>query len=209
MRRSLQPGTHEVRRPARQLTAFARARTAASPHARAWECCRAACCLAPAALRQSSVAAPCAWENGKKRAPAWVSRNSFVIIPHAPLSVGCTVGCCATSRHVARRGACHRRTRALCGPGATIFLLVGYDTWERVVDPKYYPEGRRDDALRSLFGTVEAVSLSRASPRLDVSVTRPRTVAGGCHLARLGERVDDGPRPQRRRAGEPRERLAP
>ena len=102
-----------------------------------------------------------------------------------------------------------RALRALCGPGATIFLLVGYDTWERVVDPKYYPEGRRDDALRSLFGTVEAASLSRASPRLDVSVTRPRTVAGGCHLARLGERVDDGPRPQRRRAGEPRGRLAP
>ena len=90
-----------------------------------------------------------------------------------------------------------RALRALCGPGATIFLLVGYDTWERVVDPKYYPEGRRDDALRSLFGTVEAVSLSRDSPRLDVSVTRPRPVTGGRHLSRLGKRVDDGPRPQR------------
>jgi len=32
-----------------------------------------------------------------------------------------------------------------------------------VVDPKYYPEGRRDDALRSLFGTVEVVVTSRDS----------------------------------------------
>ncbi|EOD15386.1 putative cytidylyltransferase [Emiliania huxleyi CCMP1516] len=56
-----------------------------------------------------------------------------------------------------------RALRALCGPDATIFLLVGYDTWERVVDPKYYPEGRRDDALRSLFGTVVVTSRDSAS----------------------------------------------
>lgn len=51
--------------------------------------------------------------------------------------------------------------RALCGPEVTIYVLVGFDTWERVIDPKYYAPGRRDEAMRNIFSTVEVVVTSR------------------------------------------------
>jgi nicotinic acid mononucleotide adenylyltransferase len=50
---------------------------------------------------------------------------------------------------------------ALCGAGARIVLLVGFDTWVRVVDPKYYAPGGLDDALRQIFERVEVAVVSR------------------------------------------------
>lgn len=32
--------------------------------------------------------------------------------------------------------------QALCAPGARVHMLVGFDTWIRITDPKYYGEGR-------------------------------------------------------------------
>lgn len=56
--------------------------------------------------------------------------------------------------------------QALCGRGAgrayaRIVLLVGYDTWIRVVDPKYYPPGGMDAALKCIFADVEIIVASR------------------------------------------------
>jgi nicotinamide-nucleotide adenylyltransferase len=51
--------------------------------------------------------------------------------------------------------------RSLCGQDAPIYLLVGLDTWERIVDPRYYADGGRDVALASLFRSVEVVVTSR------------------------------------------------
>lgn len=51
--------------------------------------------------------------------------------------------------------------RSLCGHEAPIYLLVGLDTWERIVDPRYYVAGGRDAALASLFRSVEVVVTSR------------------------------------------------
>jgi len=51
--------------------------------------------------------------------------------------------------------------RALCGPDARVVVLVGFDTWIRIVDPKYYVTGGLDDALRKIFDAVEVVVASR------------------------------------------------
>ena len=32
--------------------------------------------------------------------------------------------------------------QALCAPGARVHMLVGFDTWIRITDPKYYSEGQ-------------------------------------------------------------------
>ena len=49
----------------------------------------------------------------------------------------------------------------LCG-GGRVCMLVGYDTWVRIVDPKYYPaDGGLDAALRVIFEHVEVVVASR------------------------------------------------
>ena len=32
--------------------------------------------------------------------------------------------------------------QALCAPGARVHMLVGFDTWVRITDPKYYAEGQ-------------------------------------------------------------------
>jgi hypothetical protein len=32
--------------------------------------------------------------------------------------------------------------QALCAPGARVHMLVGFDTWIRITDPKYYGEGQ-------------------------------------------------------------------
>lgn len=55
--------------------------------------------------------------------------------------------------------------QALCGRGAgdaRIVVLVGFDTWVRIVDPKYYPgEDGLEAALRTVFRDVEVVVASR------------------------------------------------
>jgi nicotinamide-nucleotide adenylyltransferase len=53
--------------------------------------------------------------------------------------------------------------RSLCGQDAHIYLLVGLDTWKRIVDPRYYAAGGRDAAMASLFRSVEVVVTSRDS----------------------------------------------
>eukprot|EP00967_Tisochrysis_lutea_P059470 scaffold75818_cov39-Tisochrysis_lutea.AAC.1 len=65
--------------------------------------------------------------------------------------------------------------RRLYGDGATIYLLVGFDTWERIVNPKYYPAGGRDAAMMRLFKQVEIVVTSR-DPR-SVSTMRELSLA--------------------------------
>jgi len=53
--------------------------------------------------------------------------------------------------------------RALCGGcgGGRAVVLVGFDTWIRIVDPKYYDSGGLDDALRDIFRCVEVLVASR------------------------------------------------
>jgi len=51
--------------------------------------------------------------------------------------------------------------RALCGPDSRLLFIVGYDTWIRITDPKYYPAGGLDSALRQIFEAVEVVVASR------------------------------------------------
>mmetsp|Transcript_38972 Transcript_38972/g.64721 ORF Transcript_38972/g.64721 Transcript_38972/m.64721 type:complete len:290 (-) Transcript_38972:79-948(-) len=53
--------------------------------------------------------------------------------------------------------------QALCGVGSRILLLVGFDTWIRVTDPKYYAEGQLQTVLAQLFDLVEIVVASRDS----------------------------------------------
>ena len=52
--------------------------------------------------------------------------------------------------------------QALCGRGARVVVLVGFDTWVRIIDPKYYggPEGL-DAALRTIFSAVEVAVACR------------------------------------------------
>ena len=50
---------------------------------------------------------------------------------------------------------------ALCAPDAPVHLIVGYDTWVRVIDPKYYDEGGLHAALGRLFAAVHVVVASR------------------------------------------------
>ena len=51
--------------------------------------------------------------------------------------------------------------RSLCAPEARVAVLVGFDTWVRIVDPKYYPDDGLEPALRSIFDAVEVVVASR------------------------------------------------
>ena len=49
----------------------------------------------------------------------------------------------------------------LCGTGTRIAMLVGFDTWIRIIDPKYYPAGGLEPALRKIFDSVEVMVASR------------------------------------------------
>jgi nicotinamide-nucleotide adenylyltransferase len=52
--------------------------------------------------------------------------------------------------------------QALYGREARILVLVGFDTWVRIVDPKYYPpDGGLEKALHAIFGSVEVCVVSR------------------------------------------------
>jgi nicotinamide-nucleotide adenylyltransferase len=52
--------------------------------------------------------------------------------------------------------------QALYGREARILVLVGFDTWVRIVDPKYYPpNGGLEDALDTIFRSVEVCVVSR------------------------------------------------
>jgi nicotinamide-nucleotide adenylyltransferase len=51
--------------------------------------------------------------------------------------------------------------KQLFGEGARIAVLLGYDTWIRLIDPKYYAPGKLDDALRQIFLNLEVVVASR------------------------------------------------
>ena len=64
--------------------------------------------------------------------------------------------------------------QTLCGEEARICLLVGFDTWVRVVDPKYYAEGELESTLARLFEKVEVVVTSRDP--LSASAMQPVSV---------------------------------
>lgn len=52
--------------------------------------------------------------------------------------------------------------QALCGRDARVVVLVGFDTWVRITDPKYYGgDGGLDKALRQIFATVEVAVACR------------------------------------------------
>lgn len=51
--------------------------------------------------------------------------------------------------------------RKLVPRGSRIMLLVGFDTWVRIVDPKYYAEGQLPRVLREIFDNVEVLVASR------------------------------------------------
>ena len=53
--------------------------------------------------------------------------------------------------------------RRLCGADVPIYLIVGFDTWVRVVDAKYYEAGALDAALRAIFDELHVVVVSRSS----------------------------------------------
>ena len=61
--------------------------------------------------------------------------------------------------------------QALCKRGTRIVVLVGFDTWIRITDAKYYSSERGlDTALRSIFEAVEVVVASRdASSVVDLA----------------------------------------
>jgi len=71
----------------------------------------------------------------------------------------CATLCGVTAHPLFVDKACALQT--LCGDDARIFMLVGFDTWMRITDPKYYPSGTLDDVLRSIFSKVEIVVASR------------------------------------------------
>eukprot|EP00966_Prymnesium_polylepis_P279874 6465881-Prymnesium_polylepis.1 len=62
------------------------------------------------------------------------------------------------------------------GADCKIYVLVGYDTWVRITDPKYYPEGALNDVLARLFEAVNIVVTSRevGDAAGDVSVDAQR-----------------------------------
>ena len=47
--------------------------------------------------------------------------------------------------------------RALCSAEARVFMLVGFDTWIRITDPKYYAEGQMYAVLSRLLSDVDVV----------------------------------------------------
>ena len=52
--------------------------------------------------------------------------------------------------------------RSLCGDEARVAVLVGYDTWVRIIDPKYYGgKAGLDAALKQIFDAVEVMVASR------------------------------------------------
>lgn len=51
--------------------------------------------------------------------------------------------------------------RALCSAEARVFMLVGFDTWIRITDPKYYAEGQMYAVLSRLLSDVDVVVASR------------------------------------------------
>ena len=51
--------------------------------------------------------------------------------------------------------------QALCVAGARVHMIVGFDTWIRITDPKYYPEGQMQVAVQRLLSTVDVVVASR------------------------------------------------
>ncbi|KAL1498507.1 hypothetical protein AB1Y20_013830 [Prymnesium parvum] len=51
--------------------------------------------------------------------------------------------------------------RSLFGERARVFVLVGFDTWVRITDPKYYEAGALDKVLAQLFAAVDVVVTSR------------------------------------------------
>lgn len=51
--------------------------------------------------------------------------------------------------------------QSLCACGGAIYLLVGFDTWVRIMDPRYYGEGQFPVALRTIFAAVQVVVASR------------------------------------------------
>jgi nicotinamide-nucleotide adenylyltransferase len=64
--------------------------------------------------------------------------------------------------------------QSLCGTDARVVVLVGFDTWVRIIDPKYYAPGGLDSVLRQIFNTVEVVVASRESTsvnNLDAEMT--------------------------------------
>jgi len=79
--------------------------------------------------------------------------------------------------------------RALCGPETTIYLLVGFDTWERIVDPKYYAPGGRDAAMASLFGRVE-VCCHSGYPRILESCKYAASIFADCRVLYKDEYKD-------------------
>lgn len=62
--------------------------------------------------------------------------------------------------------------RSLCPDGARVAVLVGFDTWVRIIDAKYYADGGLEAALRRIFDAVEVVVASRdpsSAPNLEGS----------------------------------------
>eukprot|EP00419_Tripos_fusus_P049040 CAMPEP_0172836594 /NCGR_PEP_ID=MMETSP1075-20121228/26586_1 /TAXON_ID=2916 /ORGANISM="Ceratium fusus, Strain PA161109" /LENGTH=260 /DNA_ID=CAMNT_0013679841 /DNA_START=90 /DNA_END=872 /DNA_ORIENTATION=+ len=51
--------------------------------------------------------------------------------------------------------------KGLFGSTSRIAMLVGFDTWIRIIDPKYYENDALDDVLRRIFDTFEVVVVSR------------------------------------------------
>ena len=95
---------------------------------------------------------------------------------------------------------------ALCAPDAPVHLIVGYDTWVRVIDPKYYDEGGLHAALGRLFAAVHVVVASRdpagASAMAPLSVAEQQQA-----VERAARRADARPTPLCRGAVAARRRL--
>mmetsp|Transcript_72458 Transcript_72458/g.216203 ORF Transcript_72458/g.216203 Transcript_72458/m.216203 type:complete len:259 (-) Transcript_72458:36-812(-) len=65
---------------------------------------------------------------------------------------------------------------ALCGREARVLLLVGFDTWVRITDPKYYAEGQLPQVLERIFRAVEVAVASRDPASASATEGSPLTV---------------------------------
>lgn len=66
--------------------------------------------------------------------------------------------------------------RGLCGGAARVVLLVGFDTWVRITDPKYYGEGQLPQVLARIFEATEVAVASRDPASASATADNPLTI---------------------------------
>uniref|UniRef100_A0A7S1QFS7 Cytidyltransferase-like domain-containing protein n=1 Tax=Alexandrium catenella TaxID=2925 RepID=A0A7S1QFS7_ALECA len=65
---------------------------------------------------------------------------------------------------------------SFCREGARVLLLVGFDTWVRITDPKYYAEGQLPQVLERIFKAVEVAVASRDPASASATAGSPLSI---------------------------------